>query len=148
MDCSYLENAEASWYPQVLRCCIPFSQSSLLSKKRKDYAFRRQFNEKPRIIPGCPGVFFQMHACQDVLKPIGTLQYELPYQSLSLKHKIEFAICHQKSGWENTARESHGKAQGKLMSSAQQTVRVFRPLPRPPGVTLLTHHAIRCVVSL
>ena len=23
-------------------------------KKRKDYAFRRQFNEKPSIIPGCP----------------------------------------------------------------------------------------------
>ncbi len=22
MDCSYLENAEASWYPQVLRCSI------------------------------------------------------------------------------------------------------------------------------
>jgi len=25
-------------------------------KKRKDYAFRRQFNEKPSIIPGCPGL--------------------------------------------------------------------------------------------
>jgi hypothetical protein len=24
-------------------------------RKRKDYAFRRQFNEKPSIIPGCPG---------------------------------------------------------------------------------------------
>ena len=24
-------------------------------KKRKDYAFRRQFNEKPSIILGCPG---------------------------------------------------------------------------------------------
>ncbi len=24
-------------------------------KKRKDYAFRRQFSEKPSIIPGCPG---------------------------------------------------------------------------------------------
>jgi len=24
-------------------------------KKRKDYAFRRQFNEKPSNIPGCPG---------------------------------------------------------------------------------------------
>jgi len=23
-------------------------------KKRKDYAFRRQLNEKPGIIPGCP----------------------------------------------------------------------------------------------
>jgi hypothetical protein len=27
-------------------------------KKRKDYAFRRQFNEKPSIIPGCPEVGF------------------------------------------------------------------------------------------
>jgi len=26
-----------------------------LEKKRKDYAFWRQFNEKPSIIPGCPG---------------------------------------------------------------------------------------------
>ena len=25
------------------------------TKKRKDYAFRRQFDEKPSIIPGCPG---------------------------------------------------------------------------------------------
>ena len=77
-----------------------------------------------------------------------TLQYELPYQSLSVKHKIEFAICCQKFGWEITLKNSHGKAQGKLMSSAQQTVHVFRPLPRPPGVTLLTRHAIMCVVSL
>ncbi len=23
-------------------------------KKGKDYAFRRQFNEKPSVIPGCP----------------------------------------------------------------------------------------------
>jgi len=25
-------------------------------KKRKEYAFWRQFNEKPSVIPGCPGV--------------------------------------------------------------------------------------------
>ncbi len=24
-------------------------------KQRKDYAFRRQFDEKPSIMPGCPG---------------------------------------------------------------------------------------------
>ena len=29
-------------------------------KKRQDYAFRRQFNEKRSIVPGCPGA--QMHA--------------------------------------------------------------------------------------
>jgi len=28
-------------------------------KKRKDYAFWRQFNEKPSIIPGCPGTPLQ-----------------------------------------------------------------------------------------
>jgi len=27
-----------------------------IEKKRKDYTFRRQLNEKPSIIPGCPGV--------------------------------------------------------------------------------------------
>ena len=27
----------------------------MIEKKRKDYAFCRQFNEKPSIIPGCPG---------------------------------------------------------------------------------------------
>jgi len=26
------------------------------NETRKDYAFRRQFNEKPSIIPGCPGL--------------------------------------------------------------------------------------------
>ncbi len=32
------------------------SQSrALLEKERKDYAFQRQFNEKPSITPGCPG---------------------------------------------------------------------------------------------
>jgi hypothetical protein len=28
-------------------------------KKRKDYAFRRQINEKPSIIPGCLDALFQ-----------------------------------------------------------------------------------------
>ncbi len=32
----------------------------ILEKKRKDYAFRRQFNEKPSIIPGCPGPYTTM----------------------------------------------------------------------------------------
>jgi len=30
-------------------------------KKRKDYTFRRQFNEKPSIVPGCPGA--QVEVC-------------------------------------------------------------------------------------
>ena len=38
-------------------------------KKRKDYAFRRQFNEKPRIIPGCPGhtVWLSLLGCAQAL---------------------------------------------------------------------------------
>jgi len=37
---------------------VPVSQKpskKCLEKKRKDYAFWRQYNEKPSIIPGCPG---------------------------------------------------------------------------------------------
>ena len=30
-------------------------------KQRKDYAFRRQFDEKPSIIPGCPGTLRTAH---------------------------------------------------------------------------------------
>ncbi len=33
----------------VIGCCSP------VAEKRKDYTFRRQFNEKPSIISGCPG---------------------------------------------------------------------------------------------
>ena len=28
----------------------------IITIERKDYAFRRQLNEKPSIIPGCPGI--------------------------------------------------------------------------------------------
>ena len=35
-------------------------------KKRKDYIFRRQFNEKPSIIPGCP-VVLQDRCCETVM---------------------------------------------------------------------------------
>ncbi len=33
----------------------PPPKDTARKKKRKDYAFRRQFNEKPSIVPGCPG---------------------------------------------------------------------------------------------
>ncbi len=33
-----------------------FSVATKRKKGKKDYAFRRQFNEKPSIIPGCPGL--------------------------------------------------------------------------------------------
>ena len=35
-------------------------------KKGKDYAFRRQFNEKPSIIPGCPGPILVLDAGKTV----------------------------------------------------------------------------------
>jgi len=39
-------------------CMTPFlHEMKRKEKKRKDYAFRRQFNEKPSIIPGCPDPF-------------------------------------------------------------------------------------------
>ena len=30
-------------------------------EKRKNYAFRHEFNEKPSIIPGCPGDAGELH---------------------------------------------------------------------------------------
>ncbi len=36
---------------------LPFHFNTL-KKTRKDYAFRRQFNEKPSMIPGCPGILY------------------------------------------------------------------------------------------
>ncbi len=47
---------EAIFLPDMLE---EFLQASLLhscAQKRKDYAFRHQFNEKPSVIPGCPGL--------------------------------------------------------------------------------------------
>ena len=40
---------EGRWAGAVNVC------DSGVEKKRKDKAFRRQFNQKPSIIPGCPG---------------------------------------------------------------------------------------------
>ena len=36
--------------------CLQSEKRKEKKKKRKDYAFWRQFNEKPSIIPGCPGL--------------------------------------------------------------------------------------------
>ncbi len=49
----------AKWTPQELQdqlldCSTLILITTRKEKKRKDYAFRRQFNEKPSIIPGCP----------------------------------------------------------------------------------------------
>ena len=42
----------AQQFGVAFRCVHLLSEN--LEKKRKDYTFRRQFNEKPSIIPGCP----------------------------------------------------------------------------------------------
>jgi len=36
-------------------------------KKRKDYTFGCQFNEKPSIIPGCPGLCTLHECCNSTL---------------------------------------------------------------------------------
>ncbi len=46
----HLHIATEKWH--VLNVCC---RSILEKQKRKDYTFRRQLNEKPNIIPGCPG---------------------------------------------------------------------------------------------
>ena len=38
----------------------------LASKKRKDFPFRRQFNDKPSIIPGCPGAGVKRYDAREV----------------------------------------------------------------------------------
>ena len=38
----------------VCECVYVRTGQLLAIQKRKDYAFRRQFNEKPSSIPGCP----------------------------------------------------------------------------------------------
>ena len=40
-----------------VKASLPVLGNELVQEhKRKDYAFRRQFNEKPSSIPGCPGM--------------------------------------------------------------------------------------------
>ena len=42
-------------HPQPSQASKPKTFHAELEKKRKHYAFWHQFNEKPSIIPGCPG---------------------------------------------------------------------------------------------
>ena len=60
-----------------------------VEKKRKDYAFRRQFNEKPSIIPGCPGLSF----CKWVLRTLQVL--ELWYRLAAAAQHAAGASTHQ-----------------------------------------------------
>ncbi len=53
-------------------CISALSASAFLlhqkEKKRKDYTSRRQFNEKPSIIPGCPAFFIRTHDAPPVTR--------------------------------------------------------------------------------
>jgi len=52
------QEAGSSGSPQLHVSVLPCTntgKSDANEKKRKDYTFRRRFNEKPSIIPGCPG---------------------------------------------------------------------------------------------
>ena len=49
-------------------------------KKRKDYAFRHHFNEKPSIVLGCPGPmhgFGRLHHITLVVRNMGDWQCDL-----------------------------------------------------------------------
>ncbi len=50
----------------LVSCYVGFCPCFLSGKEKRktDYAFRRQINEKPSIIPGCPSAFFQL-ICSD-----------------------------------------------------------------------------------
>ena len=53
-----------TWTPQHLHC-----------QKRKDYAFRHQFDEKPSFTPGCPVPTVAILTCQDMLQHVNMLTY-------------------------------------------------------------------------
>ena len=48
-------------HPHKSQPPAPAASSCAIRKKRKDYTFWRQFNEKPSIIPGCPGIGYKIH---------------------------------------------------------------------------------------
>ena len=45
----------------------------MLKKKRKDYAFRRQFDERPNVILGCPGLENICAFVRLIAKPLRSL---------------------------------------------------------------------------
>ncbi len=42
--------------------CYTYTIQMVHIKKRKDYAFQRQFNERPSVLPGCPGRYTSTQA--------------------------------------------------------------------------------------
>ena len=87
-----------------------------------------------------------MHGCRDSLKPMDTLQY-----SIKVLFETQDRVCYLlPKVWLGNHSENVTE-QGTRHAAVfrfQQTVHVFRQLPRPSSVTLLTNNAIKCNVSL
>ena len=65
----------------IFHFCVCWSIRSWLwkekkrkEKKRKDYAFRRRFNEKPSFIPGCPVSWLCLYCVVLILYLLGTIR--------------------------------------------------------------------------
>ena len=50
------QGTQGNYMLLMSRTCPCAAMAFCVLLKREDYAFRRQFNEKPSIIPGCPGL--------------------------------------------------------------------------------------------
>ncbi len=86
-------------------------------KKSKDYAFWRQFNEKPSIIPGCPRVPGQRLACQILVAEV-----LLNLFLFDIAHAVRFMItatCKRSlTGRESlTVRTQNGNKDQRLFGS-------------------------------
>ena len=57
-------------------------------KKRKDYAFQRQFNEKPSIIPGRPGYYDCIQGVCECELPVG-----IQLVSQEARHQFDTEVC-------------------------------------------------------
>ena len=58
-------------------------------KKRQDYAFRRQFNEKRSIVPGCPGC---AAACRNQPKLLMRLQLDSTAKALLSHEHLKLVV--------------------------------------------------------
>lgn len=71
-------------------------------KKRKEYAFRRQFNEKPGIIPGCPrmtqGPNISLVCLLSVVSTVRLVVQGLPASGAGLMRII--SCCSQLAQWD------------------------------------------------
>jgi hypothetical protein len=75
----------------VSHCCANMEDDHL-KRKRKDYAFRRQVNVKPSIIPGCPGDD-HLPACRQC--QIGTLSLGVEFLCMLDPQEWARGLCRQ-----------------------------------------------------